>query len=117
MEGSVEQLGGWTLIVPFDRGPLPYAGGTATVDEDGIPVAYTAVAGDNFESISARFCTNPMYLDIINSVRRTPAYISPQALYIGDTVNLDAHTIFTVGDQNGIAHSNELPDMVFPPQR
>lgn len=116
-EGAIEQLGGWELIVPLDQGPLPYAKGTATLDNNSVPVAYTVAANDNFESIAARFCIDPMYLDIINSVRRIPEFPSPQTVYVGDTVNLDAHTIYSVGDQNGVVHTNPFPDMATPPQR
>ena len=39
-------------------------------------------------------------------------------LFAGDTLNLDAHTILSVGDQNGVVHNNALPeDFVIPPQR
>ena len=49
----------------------------------------------------------------INSVRR--ASLATE-LYAGDTINLDASTIFTVGDQNGVVHEGD-PPMPHPPPR
>lgn len=107
-----EQLGGMSLLVPIDRGPMPFAEGTATFDDVGVPVSYEVASGDSWEGVSARFCVGPIWLTWINSVRR-----SGQDLFVGDVLNLDAHTIFTVGDQNGVVHDNPAPPFKLPPQR
>ena len=52
------------------------------------------------------------YLSAINGVRRQGAL----QLWAGDTLNLDAHTILTVGDQNGVVYDN-APSSPIPPQR
>jgi len=50
---------------------------------------------------------------MVNHVRR-----DNDALYAGDTLNLDAHTILSVGDQNGVVSDNPFPDWYkIPPQR
>ncbi|MFJ4037107.1 LysM peptidoglycan-binding domain-containing protein [Microbacterium sp. NPDC090007] len=108
-----EQLGGRTLTIPHDRGLFDTATGEATVDASGVPVAYVAAPGDVFSTIAARFCLSEDLLQILNHARR-----DNNALYAGDTLNLDPHTIFTVGDQNGVVSDNEFPDwFTLPPQR
>jgi hypothetical protein len=110
--GDVEQLGGLRLQTPRDLGPRAHAEGEVVQDASGTPVAYIVAADDNAGSITARFCLTSAYLHAINAVRRPDL----RSLYIGDTVNLDAHTILTVGDQNGIAESNDASSPL-PPQR
>ncbi len=111
--GDPEQLGGMTLLTPQDTGPMPYAHGAATLDGAGVPVAYTVAANDNVESISSRFCVDEIWLHWVNAVRRNGT-----ELYAGDVINLDAHTILSVGDQNGVVYQNALPaGFVIPPQR
>jgi hypothetical protein len=110
---EVEQLGGVTLAVPIDRGRMPHARGIATLDSRGTPVAYRVASDDNLESIGSRFCLAPAWLQWVNVVRR-----DSEDLYEGDTLNLDAHTILSVGDQNGRVGHNPLPDgFVIPPQK
>ncbi|MBW9110156.1 hypothetical protein [Microbacterium ureisolvens] len=84
-----------------DGGSQPGATGTATYDEDGQPVAYIVAAGDDFTSIEMRFCTPGFYLQFVNSIRR-----GTTDLYVGDTINLSADTMTTVGDVNGVAQDN-----------
>lgn len=56
----------------------------------------------------------------VDSVRR-----DDDALHVGDTLDLDTHTILSVvdqkngvGNQNGVVYDNALPDgFVIPPQR
>ena len=105
-----EQVVGWALQIPVDGGPQEYAMGVATLDADGVPASYEVVSGDNPEFVAERFCINLAYLYAINSVRR-----GDQTLFVGDIVNLNAHTILTVGDQNGIATAGPAPDPI-PPQ-
>lgn len=110
---DVEQLGGATLAVPFDRGPMPHAAGEAVLNDQGIPVAYKVAANDVLSTVSARFCVGETWLHWVNYVRR-----DGDALFTGDTLNLDAHTIHSVGTQNGTVHANALPEgFVIPPQR
>lgn len=112
-DGEVEQLGGMTLLTPLDTGPRPFATGIPTLDANGMPVAYEVAANDSFEAISTRFCVSQIWLYWVNAVRR-----DGETLYAGDTLNLDAHTIFTVGDQNGFVRDNPLPaGFTIPPQR
>lgn len=112
-KGDPELFGGLELPVVKDHGPqsVMHAKGTATLDDQGTPVVYTVAPDDNIESIALRFCLQAAYLEYINSVRR-----SGDALYIGDTINLDAHTVFSVGDQNGVVHQNPPPPFTLPPQ-
>lgn len=110
---EIEQLGGVTLAVPADRGPMLNAAGEAVFDDEGVPVAYRVAAGDVLSAVSARFCVEEVWLHWVNAVRR-----DGDALYAGDTLNLDAHTIFSIGDQNGVVHDNPLPEgFAIPPQR
>ena len=110
---ETEQLGGATLAVPFDRGPMPHAAGEAVLNDQGVPVAYRVATDDVISTVGARFCVGEQWLHWVNYVRR-----DGDTLYVGDTLNLDAHTIFSVGDQNGVVHDNELPEgFVIPPQR
>lgn len=82
-----------------DGGAQPGAMGTATYDEDGQPVAYTVAEGDDFTSLEMRFCTPGLYLQFVNSIRR-----GTTDLYVGDTINLSAYKMTTVGDVNGVVH-------------
>ncbi|KDA07201.1 hypothetical protein DC31_00360 [Microbacterium sp. CH12i] len=112
-ETEVEQLGGVSLAVPFDRGPMTHAAGEAILNDQGIPVAYTVADNDTISVVGARFCVGEQWLYWTNYVRR-----DGDALFVGDTLNLDAHTILSVGDQNGVVHDNALPEgFVIPPQR
>ena len=106
-------VAGELAITPVDRGPREYAAGEAVVDAGGTPVAYVVAAGDIPEFVADRFCTHLAYLHGINSVRRASLAGN---LYAGDTINLDATTIFTVGDENG-AVSAGLPPQPHPAQR
>jgi LysM repeat protein len=106
-----EQVQRWALQIPVDSGPQEYAMGTTNVDGDGVPASYIVASGDISEFVAKRFCINTAYLYAINGVRR-----GDLSLYVGDTVNLDAHTITSVGDQNGVVTTRPLPDPI-PPQR
>lgn len=108
-----EQLGGKTLPVVHDRGWFETAAGETVVDATGAPVAYRVAPGDVFSTIAARFCVSESTLQVLNHARR-----DNDALYAGDTLNLDPHTIFSVGDQNGVVSENSFPDwFTLPPQR
>ncbi len=110
---SSEQVAGMTLAVPFDLGPVETARGEAVTDDAGVPVAYRVASGDALSTVAARFCLSEDWLLLINYVRREGGN-----LYPGDTLNLDPHTMFTVGDQNGEVFDRALPDgFVVPPQR
>lgn len=112
---EIEQLGGMSLLQPIDQGPRPYANGTAVLNDRGIPVAYSVAENDNFDSIAARFCVGGIWLFWVNFVRRDG---DGQTLFVGDMLNLDAHTMTSVGDQNGIVYDNPLPpSFAIPPQR
>lgn len=110
---QVEQLGGATLAVPFDRGPMPHASGQTITDATGVPVAYIVADNDVFSTVGARLCVGEKWLRWVNYARR-----DGEALYVGDTLNIDAHTILSVGDQNGAVFDREFPEgFVLPPQR
>lgn len=107
-----EQLGGMSLPIPIDRGPLPHANGVATFDDRGVPVAYVVASDDNLVSIGSRFCLDGIYLYWVNAVRR-----DDDTLFVGDVINLDAHTIGSVGSQNGAVYTHPFPPFRIPPQR
>ena len=93
------------------------------MNDDGSPAAYVVAAGDTLYGISERFCLQyPQYLEWINSVRRNGGWDwtmiddGPFEIYPGDTLNLDAHTITTVGDERGVVYSHQ-PNFYIPPQR
>jgi hypothetical protein len=91
---------------------MRYATGEAIL-ADGVPVAYKVAPGDVFSLVAARLCIGEQWLHWVNSVRR-----DSDELFAGDTLNLDPHTITSVGDQNGVVYDNRLPDgFVIPPQR
>ncbi|WP_213816776.1 hypothetical protein [Glaciihabitans sp. dw_435] len=103
------QVAGSEIEIPKDSGPRKYATGTTILNSKKVPVAYIVGAGDILDFISARLCMQGAYLNTINQVRRDGP------LYAGDTLNLDAHTIVSVGDENGVVYKNEAPDPI-PPQ-
>lgn len=109
-----ERYLGYAIPTLHDSGPRDGAQGEARYDEFGSPVAYIVAAGDNFQSVELRFCTPGLYLEFVNSVRR-----GTLALYVGDTVNLSASKITSVGDANGVAHDYPLwrdGEAELPPQ-
>ncbi|WP_098483945.1 hypothetical protein [Georgenia soli] len=110
--GDPEAVAGWKQQVPVDGGTREFANGTAILDDAGIPVEYTVAAGDVGAFIAERFCVNLSYLNAINGVRRNGA----TNLDPGDTLNLDAHTILSVGDEQCVVLQNRPPSPM-PPQR
>ncbi|WP_418605774.1 hypothetical protein [Georgenia sp. SUBG003] len=98
-------MAGWKQQVPVDGGPREFATGPAILDDGGTPVAYTVAAGDVGAFIAERFCVNLSYLNAINGVRRNGA----TNLHPGDTLNLDPHTILSVGDEQGVVLQNRPP--------
>ena len=52
---EVEQLGGASLAVPVDRGPMPHAAGEAILDDQGVPVAYRVAPNDVISTIEFTF--------------------------------------------------------------
>lgn len=115
-------ISGYALPELRDTGPTEYAGGEAVLNDDGTPAAYVVAEGDTLYAISERFCVQfPPYLEWINSVRRNGGWSwtnddGPFEIYPGDTLNLDAHTITSVGDEQGVVYSYQ-PDFYIPPQR
>ncbi len=120
---TADRIGPFHVRIPIDLGPGPHAMGAVTLDADGHPARYTVAPDDEWGHIAARFGlaavlpaegigvdslnTDTGYLTLINSVRRGEA---PWTLYIGDTVNLSAHTVTSVGRINGTATSLPAPD-------
>ncbi|GAA3211199.1 hypothetical protein [Microbacterium terregens] len=121
-------------VVLHDHGAQPGATGQTVLDGSGDPAAYVVADGDTQTGIEARFCAAPGYLSLLNSVRRTDVYVEPQTvegyvwpdpfpegtgwimdLYAGDTLNLNPHTVLTVGDQEGVVYQHE-PDVQMPEQ-
>jgi len=114
-----EMVGPYQVEIPIDNGPANYAQGTVTLDASGHPASYVVASGDIIDYIAQRFgFFSPTgaafdYLNTINQVRRG-GY--PWPLYAGDTLNLSAFTITSVGTINGrVLH--EAPPSPMPPQR
>lgn len=107
-----EAVVGWKQQIPVDSGTREHADGDVTLSDSGVPVAYVVAADDWPIAIGERFCMNLAYLNVLNGVRRQGAL----ELWAGDTINLDAHTILTVGDQDGVVYDNS-PSSPIPPQR
>ncbi|NYF09746.1 hypothetical protein HDC94_000902 [Leifsonia sp. AK011] len=107
-----EAVSGWKQQIAVDGGAREFAMGEPILDQGGVPVAYIVAEGDVAHVVSERFCVNLGYLNNINGVRRHGAMM----LFVGDTLNLDAHTILTVGDENGVVYDNSPPSPI-PPQR
>lgn len=124
-----DMVGPYHVRIPIDLGPGPHAMGTVALDAEGHPARYTVAPDDEWGHVATRFGlsavlpaegigadglnTDTGYLTLINSVRRGA---SPWTLYIGDTVNLSAFTITSVGRVNGVSTSRPAPDPL-PPQR
>jgi hypothetical protein len=119
-EGMVSR---YRVEIPVDNGPEPHAMGTVTTDAHGVPASYRAAPDDLTDFIAERFGfferqddpsynSGINYLNTINQVRRG-GY--PWTLYAGDTLNLSAFTITSVGDQDGVVKHEPAPDPM-PPQ-
>lgn len=109
--GTDERLSGYSIIELRDTGPVDFASGSTTFNDAGQPAAYEVAAGDTYWAIADRFCIYPHWLTLLNQVRR-----NGETLYVGDVLNLDAHTITSVGSQNGAVYDNP-PSSHIPPQR
>lgn len=123
------RIGQFRVHIPIDLGPRPHAMGEVELDAEGSPARYTVAADDEWGHIATRFGlyavppaegrhaegmnTYTGYLTTVNSVRRGD---SPWILYIGDTVNLSAFTVTTVGRINGTSTALPAPDPL-PAQR
>ena len=83
-----------------------------TLNDAGVPGAYVVAPDDIPIAIGERFCMNMAYLNVLNGVRRQGAL----QIWDGDTLNLDAHTILTVGDQDGVVYDT-VPSSPIPPQQ
>jgi len=114
-----EMVGPYHVEIPIDNGAANYAQGTVTLDASGHPAAYVVAPGDVIDYVARRFgfftpTGAPFdYLNTINQVRRG-GY--PWSLYAGDTLNLSAYTITSVGTINGRVLT-EAPPNPMPPQR
>lgn len=107
-----EVVAGWKQQIPVDGGARAHATGKVTLNDAGVPGVYV-VAPDDFPiAIGERFCMNLAYLNVLNGVRRQGAL----QIWDGDTLNLDAHTILTVGDQDGVVYDT-VPSSPIPPQQ
>jgi len=113
-----EQINGFAIPTLRDSGPRVSATGRAIIDEAGVPVAYEVADGDVLDVVTARFCApHSRYLTWINSVRMEPLEGSDSIpLWPGDIVNLDAHTIASVGSQQGRVADRD-PGFAIPPQQ
>jgi hypothetical protein len=83
-----------------------------TLNAKGVPVAYEVAAGDTMTGISDRFCVVDNFIMTMNSVRRGMT----SDLFVGDTINLDAYAVTSVGDIDGVVLDLE-PWAYIPPQR
>lgn len=120
---TADTIGPYAVHIPVDSGPIPHAMGVVQLDADGHPARYIVAADDEHSHIARRFGfyalatqsgspaeglnTYTGYLTLINSVRRGE---SPWTLYVGDTVNLSAYTVTSVGSVNGRTTSLPAPD-------
>ncbi len=111
-DAELDHVHYFLVRVPTDSGPREYAQGTAVLDAEGVPIAYEVAPGEILDYVEERFGLPPIYLVVLNQVRR--GYTG--MLYAGDTINLDAQTILTVGDINGEVLAEPAPDPL-PPQR
>ncbi len=123
LPGDAGYVSGYALPQLRDTGPTAYAEGEAVMNADGTPAAYVVAEGDTLYAISERFCLQfPLYLEWINSVRRNGSWDwstpeeGPFEIFPGDTLNLDAHTITSVGDEQAVVYSHQ-PNFYIPPQR
>lgn len=123
LPGDKGYVAGYAIPELRDLGPTEHASGRVVRDDDGRLAAYVVAAGDTLYAISDRFCVGSIsYLGWINSVRRNGAS-SWEAnkqegefeIYPGDTLNLDAHTVTSVGDEQGVVYEHR-PDFYLPPQ-
>lgn len=115
---SQDRVGGYIQYEMVDRGPMPSANGEVIVDDEGNPSAYIVAEGDSPDAIAERLCTDPMYLEMLNSIRRNSNYSEEGTrfeLFPGDTLNLNRFTIATVGDENGVVY-DYTPRIHIPPQ-
>ncbi|TPW75761.1 hypothetical protein [Schumannella soli] len=102
------------MRIPVDGGSREYATGTVSYAPDGTPAAYRAASGDLIDYVAERFgFPDYAYLNMINQVRRG-GY--PWPLYAGDTLNLSAYHVTSVGDVQGQV-KNEAPPSPLPAQR
>ena len=93
-----------------DKGEVSGATGTTSFNPDGSPASYVVAPDDMYDGILERFGIASDYCFIyLNSVRRHNNF----TFYAGDTLNLDPHTILTVGDENG--EVNEFLDRLASP--
>ncbi len=110
------KVGSYPVEVAVDNGPAKYANGAVTLNSQGTPIAYNVAPDDLVDAVANRFgffdpsAQHPFkagldYLIAINQVRRG----SNMTLYVGDTLNLSADTIATVGDINGTVQNNPPP--------
>jgi hypothetical protein len=112
-------VGQYQVEIPVDKGPENYATGTVTLDADGHPATYVVAPGDVIDYIAHRFGFYASsgegfdYLNTVNQVRRG-GY--PWTIYAGDTLNLSAYTITTIGTINGKV-LNEAPPNPMPAQK
>ncbi|MCU1479267.1 MAG: hypothetical protein JWQ19_53 [Subtercola sp.] len=102
-----EYLGDLPVHLAVDLGSQPHATGTVTTDANGTPTSYTVAADDDSVAVSHRFALDQYMLGYLNCVRRMD-----DQYFIGDTLNLDAETITTVGDENGVSYAfaDRLPN-------
>jgi hypothetical protein len=104
-----ESVGGSPVYFAVDNGSMPHARGAVTLSKSGVPLSYEVVAGDNEMSIAGRFGLNFEQLIQINFVRRDcEADGLADGMFIGDVVNLDPHTLLSVGSEHGRVCHNPL---------
>ncbi|MCB1274037.1 MAG: hypothetical protein KDB25_06545 [Leucobacter sp.] len=124
LPGEKGYVAGYAIPELRDLGPAEYASGKVVLNERGDPQAYVVAAGDTLYGISERFCIgNVSYLGWVNAVRRNGAWAWDSnkqegefEIYPGDTLNLDAHTITSIGDEQGVVYAH-TPEFYIPPQR
>ncbi len=112
-------VGKYQVEIPIDNGPENYATGTVTLDANGHPASYVVAPGDVIDYIAHRFgffSTSGAAFDYLNTINQVRRGGYPWTIYAGDTLNLDASTITTVGTINGKV-LNETPPNPMPPQK
>lgn len=103
-------VAGAPIDPPVDSGATEGANGTANY-VGGSLLSYTVAADDIYEKIAHRFGLDMAYLFSLNGARRQGV-----DLWIGDTINLSAFHIESIGDENGVVYNNP-PPVPIPPQR
>lgn len=108
-------LNGLVPVFLVDSGPIRGANGQTNLDGSSRPASYVVAEGDTLGAIAERFCTgmNPEVIEWLNVIRWDTGYSSggntPMRPQPGDVINLNPHTIATVGAARGAPRAYHAP--------